>query len=78
MFLSPVAQFVPSCATVAVLIYVGVLMMESVKNIDWTSMESAVPAFLTMAMMPFAYNISYGIASWVIVLLFLAMLLLTH
>lgn len=100
MFLSPVAQFVPSCATAAVLIYVGVLMMESVKNIDWTSMESAVPAFLTMAMMPFAYNISYGIAfgmiayvvvysftgkakeiriaSWVIVLLFLAMLFLTH
>lgn len=62
MFLSPIAQLVPSCATAAALIYVGFLMMVSVKNINWTDMKEAIPAFLTMALMPFTYNISYGIA----------------
>ena len=61
MFLSPIAQLVPSCATAAALIYVGVLMMACVRDIDWSDIEVAVPAFLTMAMMPFSYNISYGI-----------------
>ncbi|MBQ3140980.1 MAG: NCS2 family permease [Clostridia bacterium] len=100
MFLSPVAQLIPGCATAAALIYVGVLMIACVKEIDWHSAEVAVPAFLTMAMMPFTYNISYGIAfglisyvaikafsgkfkeitvgTWIITLLFIAMLLLTH
>lgn len=100
MFLSPIAQLIPSCATAAALIYVGVLMISCVKEIDWHSAEVAVPAFLTLAMMPFSYNISYGIAfglisylvinlftgkvkeikagTWVITLLFIAMLLLTH
>ena len=100
MFLSPIAQLVPSCATAAALIYVGILMMASVKNIDWNDFKTSVPAFLTLAMMPFTYNISYGIAfglisyivigvfcgdakkikasSWIIALLFIAMLVLTH
>lgn len=62
MFLSPIAQLVPSCATAAALIYVGILMMAAVKNIDWDDFKNSVPAFLTLAMMPFTYNISYGIA----------------
>jgi len=62
MFLSPIAQLVPGCATAAALIYVGVLMIACVKDIDWHDVATAVPAFLTMAMMPFTYNISYGIA----------------
>jgi AGZA family xanthine/uracil permease-like MFS transporter len=62
MFLSPVAQLIPGAATAAALIYVGVLMINCVKNIDWMKVDVAVPAFLTMAMMPFSYNISYGIA----------------
>ncbi len=100
MFLSPIAQLIPGCATAAALIYVGVLMMACVKDIDWHSIDVAVPAFLTMAMMPFSYNISFGIAfglisyvviklftgkvkevkvaTWVITILFLAMLFLTH
>ena len=44
-----------------ILIYVGVLMMASVKNIDFTDAAAAVPAFLTISMMAFTYNISYGI-----------------
>lgn len=100
MFLSPIAQLIPSCATAAALVYVGVLMMACVKDIDWHAIDIAVPAFLTIAMMPFTYNISYGIAfglisyiiinlftgkvkeikvgTWVITLLFLLMLFLTH
>lgn len=74
MFLSPIAQLVPGCATAAALVYVGVLMMNCVKDIDWQSPDSAVPAFLTISFMPFAYNISYGIAfgliSYVIIKLF--------
>lgn len=62
MFLSPIAQLVPSCATAAALIYVGLLMMASIKNIDWDDFKVSVPAFLTLTIMPFTYNISYGIA----------------
>ena len=62
MFLSPIAQLIPSCTTAAALIYVGFLMLGSVKNIDWDDLKFAIPAFLTLAVMPFTYNISYGIA----------------
>ena len=61
MFLSPIAQLVPTCATAAALVYVGVLMVAGVKDLDWHDGEEALPAFLTMTMMPFTYNISYGI-----------------
>ncbi len=74
MFLAPVAAMIPSCATAAALIYVGILMIVGVKDIDWVDPCSAVPAFLTMVMMPFTYNISYGIAfgmlSYIIIHLF--------
>lgn len=62
MFFAPVAALVPSCATAAALIYVGILMMNSLKSIEWTNIEEAMPAFFTVAIMPFGYNISYGIA----------------
>ncbi len=62
MFLAPVAALIPSCATAAALIYVGILMIGGVREINWTDPLVAVPAFLTMVIMPFTYNISYGIA----------------
>lgn len=62
LFFAPLAKLIPAFAYGAALIYVGVLMMGSVKDIDWKDVSSAVPAFLTLAMMPFTYNISYGIA----------------
>lgn len=40
----------------------GILMINCVTSIDWKDVEVAVPAFLTMAFMPFTYNVSYGIA----------------
>lgn len=74
MFLAPVAALIPGCATAAALIYVGILMISGVKDIDWIDPCSAVPAFLTMVLMPFTYNISYGIAfgmlSYIIIHLF--------
>ena len=66
MFLSPVAMLVPGCATAAALIYVGIMMMNCARNIDWLKTDEAVPAFLTLAIMPLTYNISYGIAFGVI------------
>ena len=66
MFLSPIAMLVPGCATAAALIYVGIMMMNCARSIDWLKTEDAVPAFLTLAMMPMTYNISYGIAFGVI------------
>ena len=49
-------------------------MMNVVKNIEWTDPSTAVPAFLTIAIMAFAYNISYGIAfgliSYIVIKLF--------
>lgn len=66
MFLSPIASLIPGCATAAALIYVGVLMMNSVREIDWLSASEAVPAFMVVAFMPFTYNISYGIAFGII------------
>ena len=66
MFLSPIAALIPTCAYSAALIYVGILMIGCVKDIDWADPAIALPAFLTMAMMPFTYNISYGIAFGII------------
>lgn len=62
LFFAPIAKLIPPYAYGAALIYVGVLMIGSVKDIDWKDVSVSVPAFLTIAMMPFTYNISYGIA----------------
>ena len=61
IFLSPFLGFIPTEATSPVLILVGVMMMGGVKDVDWNDMEIAIPSFLTIAMMPFAYSISEGI-----------------
>ena len=62
LFLSPIAALIPTYAYSAALIYVGILMIGCVKDIDWEDPAIALPSFLTMTMMPFTYNISYGIA----------------
>lgn len=62
MFLAPVAQLIPTCATATALVYVGVLMIGGVKNIQWNDPTIAVPSFMTIAVMAFTYSISYGIA----------------
>lgn len=61
MFLSPVAAIIPSAAVAPALIYVGVLMIRSFKEVDMSDMTSAIPAFITLVMMPLTYSISNGI-----------------
>ena len=62
IFLAPFLGFIPGAATYPVLVLVGVMMIGGVRDIDWNDMEIAIPCFLTIAMMPFAYSISEGIA----------------
>ena len=60
-FFAPIAGIIPSSATAPALIIVGVYMLKGATGIDWTDFEIALPCFLTIAIMPFAYSISDGI-----------------
>jgi AGZA family xanthine/uracil permease-like MFS transporter len=60
---SPVVEIIPNEAAVPALVLVGFLMMQQVKNIDWDDIEIAIPAFLTIVLMPFTYSISVGIGA---------------
>ncbi len=62
VFLAPVAGVVPAAATAPALIIVGVMMIGSFKEIDWTDFGTALPAFFAAVLMALAYNISIGIA----------------
>ncbi|MBE6137192.1 MAG: NCS2 family permease [Erysipelotrichaceae bacterium] len=66
IFILPVFAFVPSAAAACALVYVGVLMMKSVVDIDFKSIKNAVPAFLTIIMMPLSYSITTGIGVGII------------
>ena len=61
MFLAPIVEMVPIEAASTALVFVGYLMMTQVMEIDWKSPAFAIPAFFTIAFMPFAYSISVGI-----------------
>ncbi len=61
LFLSPLFAVIPTQATAPVLVLVGLFMMSSVKDINFDDMTEAIPAFLTIIMMPFAYSIADGI-----------------
>ncbi len=61
LFFSPLFLAIPSAATGAVLVVVGVMMMSPIKEIDWTDYSEAIPAFITAVMMPLSYSIAHGI-----------------
>src|SRR5690606_23167088 len=63
IFLAPIAGIIPGAATAPALIIVGVLMMSSLKNINFDDIEEALPAFVTMVLMPYSYSIANGIAA---------------
>lgn len=63
MFLAPLVNMVPSEAAAPILVFVGFLMMSQVVEVDWTDIEVALPAFLTIVLMPFAYSITAGIGA---------------
>ena len=71
IFLLPVFASIPGPAAASALIYVGVLMLKGIVNIKIDTVKNAVPAFLTIAMMPLAYSITdgigFGILSYVII-----------
>jgi AGZA family xanthine/uracil permease-like MFS transporter len=62
-FLAPLVAIIPYEAATPALIIVGFLMMSQIKNIDWDDLGIAIPAFLTIILMPFTYNISVGIGA---------------
>lgn len=72
IFLSPIVALVPGAATAAALIIVGVLMMQSVKEIDFSDMVYAIPAFFIVALMPFTYSIANGISFGIVTYVVLA------
>jgi len=62
-FLAPLVGIIPYEAATPALIIVGFLMMTQIKDIDWDDLGIAIPAFLTIILMPFTYNISVGIGA---------------
>ena len=62
LFFAPIIGIVPGYATAPALIIVGVYMFKNLLNIDFNKIEVAIPAFLTIIMMPLAYSISIGIS----------------
>ncbi|HIY24949.1 MAG TPA: NCS2 family permease [Candidatus Brachybacterium merdigallinarum] len=62
-FLSPLVGMVPYEAATPALVMVGFLMMTQVTDIDFTDVEIAIPAFLTIVLMPFAYSITVGMGA---------------
>jgi AGZA family xanthine/uracil permease-like MFS transporter len=63
IFFAPLVEVVPYEAAAPALVLVGFLMMTAVRDIDWTDYEIAIPAFLTIVLMPFTYSISNGIGA---------------
>jgi adenine/guanine/hypoxanthine permease len=62
LFLTPVVKLVPSFAIAPVLIIIGVFMMSEVVNIKFEDFTEALPAFLTIVLMPLTFSIAQGIA----------------
>jgi len=62
---------VPYEAATPALVVVGFLMMQQVRGIDWQDLEIAIPAFLTMVLMPFTYSITAGIGAGFVVFVLL-------
>ena len=61
IFFAPIFASIPPWATGCTLVIVGSLMAKSAKDINWSYMGDAIPAFLTIAVMPFTYSIAYGL-----------------
>lgn len=74
LLVTPLIAIVPSFATAPALIVVGIYMFRNIREIDFKDMEIAIPAFLTMILMPLTYSISmglcFGFISYVIVAVF--------
>ncbi|WP_426721691.1 NCS2 family permease [Corynebacterium auriscanis] len=72
MFLTPLYEIVPIEAAAPVLVIVGALMMAQIRDIDFSRFDIALPAFLTIVIMPFTYSIANGIGVGFIAYVFMA------
>ena len=74
MFFSPLVTIIPYEAATPALVVVGFLMMTQIRHIDFTDSSIGIPAFLTIAIMPFTYSITNGIGagfvSWLVIKIF--------
>ncbi|MCH4889838.1 NCS2 family permease [Acidaminobacter sp. JC074] len=74
LFLAPIFLVVPSAATAPALVIVGLFMMSPIKEIDFSDFTEALPAFLTLVMMPLSYSIAdgiiFGVVSYVLLKVF--------
>lgn len=66
LFFAPLITLVPNCATAPILILVGALMMEPIRDIDFSDWTEAFPSFIVIALMPFTYSIANGVAAGLI------------
>jgi adenine/guanine/hypoxanthine permease len=73
MFFAPLAGIIPSAATGPALVVVGALMISQVAGIDWNDVGIAVPAFLTIALMPFTYSIANGVGAGMVMFVLIAL-----
>lgn len=66
LFFAPLITLVPNCATAPILILVGALMMEPIRDINFSDWTEAFPSFVVIALMPFTYSIANGVAAGLI------------
>ena len=62
LFFSPLVAMIPNFATAPALFFVAVLMIASIKNIDWNNLSETAPVVITSVMMPLTFSIAEGIA----------------
>jgi AGZA family xanthine/uracil permease-like MFS transporter len=62
LFFAPLVQAIPTAATAPALVLVGALMMGSLAEVDWADPATAIPAFLTVILIPLTYSIANGLA----------------
>ncbi|WP_438291071.1 NCS2 family permease [Streptomyces sp. HUAS TT7] len=66
LFFTPVTQLVPAQVASAALVVIGSMMMSAAKHVDWSDRSVSIPVFLTVALMPFTYNITAGVGAGVV------------
>lgn len=66
LFFTPLTAIVPGEIAAAALVVIGAMMMTNARHVDWADRATAVPAFLTVVIMPFTYSITAGVAAGVI------------
>ena len=66
IFFAPIFASIPPWATGCTLILIGVMMAKAAKDINWNYFGDAIPAFITIALMPFTYSIAYGLIAGIL------------